>query len=144
MDAHKLTMIYEGFSERQEIQRARQHRKHQEFLNRLQDSCVEFRNELGKQIEERLTSAAYRGKRSVRFETLSFNRKMGNVKVSTLVYGWKNPQTTSYWDASVFQEIGFDSTPFDALVKEYLERGIHVKNVSDPSKGFGFWIEASF
>lgn len=142
LDFAKLVMILDGYSERQKIALENQERVHQDFLNRLRQSALRFKKELTKEIELRLTKNAYHGKRVVRFEWKPFSSKSGNVKISTMVYGWRT--SNNEWDHQAFLEIGYDPTPFEVLVKEFKEKGINVRNISDPKKGFGFWIEASF
>jgi hypothetical protein len=116
--------------------------RHKEFLLRLKNSATDFMNILEDEIENHLTQGAYRGRKNVRFQSeQDFAKPFGNVKISTLVYGWR---TKHGWDIERFKEIGLSGTPFDQLVEEFRERGIRVRNISDSNKGFGFWLEASF
>ena len=115
--------------------------RHEQFLVRMKDTSFDFMNVLEDEIQGFLLDMANRGRKSVRFQSfLQFGQKFGNCKVSTLVYGWRSKDG---WDKEKFKELGFDGTPFDMLVKDFGERGISVKNISNPNKGFGFWIEAS-
>jgi len=115
---------------------------HIKFLNRLKESSLRFQNGIEDEVLEKLQETAKKSRKKCRFKSkYNFNEKLGNVKISTLVKGWK---TETGWDTIRFQELGMNGTPFDDLTKKLKERGIYIQNISDPSKGFGFWIEASF
>jgi hypothetical protein len=142
IDINNLQELYASSFEWKKEQEERKKRTHEEFLLRLKDSSERFMEELEEEIEERLIYGAKRGRKTVRFESrMIFSRPFGNVKVSTLVYGWR---TRKGWDTDRFKEIGLDATPFETISKKLENKGIKIKNISDSNKGFGFWIEASF
>jgi hypothetical protein len=137
MDAIQLQKIYDNA-----MLKTTTNIKHLSFLNRLKVSSDNFQKDLEEEIIEKLKTIAEKSKKSCKFKSkYNFSEKYGNVKVSTLVKGWK---TENGWDIERFYEIGLDSTPFENLVKNLEKRGIFIKNISDSKKGFGFWIEASF
>jgi hypothetical protein len=112
-------------------------------MDRLRDTSSRFQQELSQEIESYLLKAATNGRKYTRFQSkFSFSESYGNVKVSTLVYGWRVGKGVFTVDS--FKDIQLESTPFNALVKSFADRNITVSNISNPSKGFGFWIEASF
>jgi hypothetical protein len=115
---------------------------HIRFLDRLKESSLRFQNILENEILEKLQETAKKSRKKCKFKSkLNFNEKLGNVKISTLVKGWK---TETGWDTFRYQELGLLGTPFEDLAEKLKQRGINVHNISDSSKGFGFWIEASF
>lgn len=142
IDASRLKQVYNASFEKKAQEEENKRKKHQDFLVRLKDSSDRFQKELSEEIDKNLLHAASKGRTSVRWESrFGFPGHYGNVRVSTLVYGWRTPKC---WDKERFTEIGLEGSPFDRLVKIYEQAGITLRNVSNPNKGFGFWLEASF
>lgn len=142
IDAPRLREVYQASFEKKAQEDEKKKQRHQDFLVRLKDSSDRFQKELSEEIDKNLLSAASKGRTSTRWESrFGFSGHFGNVRVSTLVYGWRTPQC---WDKTRFSEIGLDGTPFDTLVKSYQGIGITLRDVSNPNRGFGFWLEASF
>jgi len=140
--ASDLKKIVESSFERRKTEDESKKARHEEFIKRLKDTSDDFINMLTDEIEFYLKETANRGRKSIRFQSeFQFASTLGNVKISTLVYGWR---TKDGWDATRYKEIGLKGTPFDYLVEEFKTRDIVIKNISNPNKGFGFWIEASF
>jgi len=140
-----LQDIYEEALIRIQEKNKKMNKIHENFLNRLKDSVQEFKIKLSQEIDYHLLRSAKHGCKRVRWcSRFNFSQKIGNVKVSTLVHGWKTNNTINSWDASTFKEIGMDGTPFQEIINDYKTRGIEIKNISNCCKGFGFWIEASF
>ncbi len=61
-------------------------------------------------------------------------------RVSTLVSMYRMT------DPTVFEDIGYakGQSPFQRVKDKFVEKGILVENVSDSSKGVGFWLSLSF
>lgn len=150
INAESLSKILERSLEEKKIreqERMEQKRmRHEEFIGRLKDSCDDFMNEMEKEVMDRLLSSVHRGNKMVRFRaSMDFDQSFGCVKVSTMVYGWRDSKNHG-WTTKTFEEVGIKEgmTPFSLVVEDFKERGISVKNISDRRRGLGFWIEASF
>ena len=140
--ASDLKKIIESSFDHRKEEDMKKKERHNIFLQNLKNTSNDFINELENEINEYLKNCASNGRKSVRFQSqFKFANVFGNVKISTLIYGWRNKDG---WNKSRFKEIGFEGTPFDKLVNDYKDRDIIIKNISDSKKGFGFWIEASF
>lgn len=144
MDASMLQAIYNQSVYESKERKEQHQRKHQEFQIRLKDSIRRFKEEITDEIEYHLTQAAKSARKECRFQSdFSFNKPLGNVKISTLVYGWYNRDSRTF-SIRGFEEIGMTQTPFKEVVEEFEKKGIRVSNISDRNKGFGFWIRADF
>jgi hypothetical protein len=141
MDATQLTAILNKSI--QEYQERRQKKMKERHLQ-LYLECVEFERQLIDEIEKKLVMTAEHGKRTVYFRSkFEFSDKFMRFKVSTLVYGWK--QSNNTWLTIPFHDIYKENmTPFDNIIRTLESRGIYIENMSDSSKGHGFWIQASF
>lgn len=140
--ASDLKKIIESSFDYRKEEDMKKKERHNIFLQNLKNTSNDFLFELENEINEYLQNCASNGRKSIRFQSkFKFADTFGNVKISTLIYGWRNKNE---WNTSRFKEIGFEKTPFDKLVNDYKERDIVIKNISDSKKGFGFWIEASF
>jgi hypothetical protein len=143
MDAFQLNQIVQSSLERMHKKSELQKKKQQDYLKRLNASCLDFMEDLRLEIEERLLFAAQYGCKNTRFKSrFIFHNRYGNVKISTLIYGWMNHDGT--WNNDGFKDIGFTDTPFVMLKNQFKSKGITINNISDPKKGFGFWIEAFY
>lgn len=144
MDAQQLNDIFQQSLIRASEDKEQRKIKHQEFLARLRDSVERFKEQLREEIEYNLCETAKSSKKKCRFQSkYSFSDPFGNVKISTLVYGWYNRNTKTL-NINGFQELGMTMTPFDELVKEFEQKEIYVSNISDRNRSFGFWISAQF
>lgn len=150
MNAESLSKILERSIEEKKIretERMEQKRmRHEEFIGRLKESCEDFMKEMEKEVMDRLLSSVHRGNKLVRFRaSIDFDQSFGCVKVSTMVYGWRDSKNHE-WNTKTFEEIGIKEgmTPFAVVIDHFKEQGIIVKNISDRRRGLGFWIEASF
>ena len=138
----QLKEVYEAARLRMEENKIKRQEIHKQFLSRLKESSDRFQVELSEEIDHHLLRSATNACKKIRWSSrFNFNESFGNVKVSTLVYGWRTPDS---WDISMFKEIGINGSPFEELVNNYKKKGIDIKNISNRNKGFGFWIEASF
>lgn len=116
-------------------------KKEVEFLVKLKESSDLFIQQLMTRAWMELNDCASKGFLRKKFFFENFKEKFGPVKVSTLVKGF---HIRGVWDPSIFEKIGLSHTPFQEAVRELKQRGIQIKDVSDISKGTGFWIEVSF
>lgn len=140
MTATDLVTIVEASIDRKADQERKRITIHQQFLCRLKETSMDFMHILEDEIQGMLLEMAKRGHKRTRFQSFfQFSQHFRNLRVSTLVYGWRSP---AGWDIEKFKELGFTGTPFDLLVEDFKGRGIFVKNISDSNRGFGFWIEA--
>lgn len=111
------------------------------FLAKLKDSADLFTEQLVRRSLAELRDSAGKGFLRKKFFFENFKEKYGPVKVSTLVKGF---HIQGKWDASIFKKIGLDKTPFQRAVDLLLEKGIVLEDVSDITKGAGFWLEVGF
>lgn len=111
------------------------------FLTQLRESADLFTEQLVRRALAELRDSAAKGFLRKKFFFESFKEKYGPVKVSTLVKGF---HIDGQWDPAIFQKIGMNETPFRRAVSLLLEKGIVLEDVSDITKGAGFWLEVKF
>lgn len=119
----------------------------EEFKTRLHTSSTNFIDVFQEWIETKALEIAHKGKRSANCKyPLSFNERFAGFRISTYVKGFR--KADGGFDSSRFQELdGYDeevSTPFVRACKLLGERGIVVQDISNPSRGLGFWLSISF
>jgi len=115
--------------------------KERDFLSQLRDSSHLFIETLMERAWMELQDCASKGFLKKKFYFANFKEKFGPVRISTLVKGFHVRDT---WDASIFEKIDKTTTPFLEAVNYLAQKGITLKDVSDISKGTGFWLEVSF
>lgn len=117
-----------------------------DFKQRLTTSANDFVDSFQQWVEKEALDMANKGRRqSHRKYPLAFHERLNGFRVSTYVKGFRT--STGVFDTSRFSEVGFTEdvpTPFEKARAQLKERGIEVDDVSDPSKGLGFWLRISF
>jgi hypothetical protein len=123
------------------LQKGRENEKEAEFLLKLKESADLFTKQLILRSVAELRDTTAKGFLRKKFFFENFKQKFGPVKVSTLVKGF---HIHGKWDPSIFQKIGMQETPFQKAVFLLQEKGISLRDVSDITKGAGFWLEVGF
>ena len=123
------------------VKKGRDVEKETAFLCKLRDSADLFTDQLVRRALAELRDSATKGYLRKKFFFQSFKEKYGPVKISTLVKGF---HIEGEWDASIFEKIGIQGTPFQRAVRLLSEKGILLEDVSDITKGAGFWLEVKF
>jgi hypothetical protein len=119
-----------------------------EFKDRLKSACDKFNEVFIEWVESKAMELAHRGKRSGNFKyPLAFNDRFNGFRLSTYIKGFRTKEGT--FDASRFKELehGFTddcSTPFDQVKSILAGRSINIEDISDPTRGLGFWVKISF
>jgi len=111
------------------------------FLTRLRESADLFTEQVMHRSLVELHDSANKGFLRKKFFFENFKEKYGPVKVSTHVKGF---HIQGQWDPSIFEKIGMQETPFQRAVRLLKEKGIVLHDVSDITKGAGFWLEVKF
>ena len=124
-----------------QLEKGKQHFKEEEFLVRLRESADLFTEQLVRRSLAELQQGASKGFLRKRFFFENFKEKYGPVKISTLVKGFR---IHGKWDPSIFHKIDRKETPFQKAVHLLREKGILLEDISDISKGAGFWLEVRF
>jgi hypothetical protein len=138
------SLLNESKEKAQKEALARAERKrveHQAFLNELRHATLEWEAEF----------SAWIGETAFRMATVWMKDKM------VLPAPWEFGQKYKIWrfristfvkqyrfDPAHFREAGFEKMPFQRIQDAFAERGIHVADVSDRNKGFGFHVLISF
>jgi hypothetical protein len=123
------------------LQKGREKEKEAEFLLKLKESADLFTEQLVLRSVAELRDTTNKGFLRKKFFFENFKQKFGPVKVSTHVKGF---HVHGVWDPSIFQKIGMVDTPFQNAVSMLKQKGISLRDVSDISKGAGFWLEVGF
>lgn len=117
-----------------------------DFRKRLSEASTAFVTSFQAWVESEAMDMASKGRRqSHRKYPHAFHERLHGFRVSTYVKGFRTADGS--FDSSRFQEVGFSEdvgTPFEQARLFLRERGIYVEDVSDPSKGLGFWLRISF
>ena len=117
-----------------------------DFKERLIMAAENFTSTFEKWVEKEALETAKRGRRQThRKYPLSFHERVDGFRVSTYVKGFRT--SDGGFDPSRFVELGYTpeaATPFLKACAFLQNRGIVVEDVSDPSKGLGFWLRISF
>lgn len=124
-----------------EVKKDKDSEKETVFLTKLRDSADLFTEQLIRRSLAELHDSANKGFLRKKFFFESFKEKYGPVKVSTLVKGF---HIHGQWDPSIFEKIGMQETPFQRASRLLKEKGIVLQDVSDITKGAGFWLEVKF
>lgn len=112
------------------------------FLKQLKNTSDDFINKIISKSIEELQNCSELGYLQKKFFFENFKTKFGPVRLSTLVKGFK---INDEWNAEIFEKIGYKAgTPFDKAVSLLKEKGILLEDISDLSKGLGFWLKVSF
>lgn len=117
------------------------------FREKLQTASDLFCKEFEKWVETEALTIASKGKRQAyRKYPLSFHDRFEGFRISSFVKGFRNPSDGGF-DPSRYGEIGYTedfATPYHRVRHLLQERGIHIDDVSDSSRGLGFWLKISF
>lgn len=124
-------------AERAERKRA----QHQAFINELRHATLEWEAEFSAWISETAFNMAtvLMTNKMILQAPWGFGQKYGvwRFRISTFVKQYR-------FDPAHFREAGFEKMPFQRIQDAFAERGIHVADVSDRNKGFGFYVSISF
>ena len=116
------------------------------FRDRLKKASEDFISEFEKWVETEAVDIAGRGRRHAhRKYPMAFHERQNGFRISTYVKGFRTAEGD--FDSSRFQDIGYEDptpTPFSAACAGLAKRGIYVEDVSDPSRGLGFWLKIAF
>lgn len=115
--------------------------KELEFLKGLKEISENFVSMILQKTMNELKYCSLHGILTKKFYVDHFKNKKGNVKVSTLVKGFKIKEE---WNDEIFKKIGYESTPFQYVVSILKERNILLEDISDINKGLSFWCQVSF
>jgi len=119
----------------------RKRAEHQAFIDALRHDTLAWEAEFSAWIVETAFQMAtvHRKDKIVLPAPWEFSEKFhgGRFRVSTFVTQYR-------FDPAHFHEAGFEKMPFQRIQDSFAERGIHVANVSDRNKGFGFFVSISF
>jgi hypothetical protein len=72
----------------------------------------------------------------------NYSSRYEGVRVSTLFKGFRRKD--GGWDTSTLEAIGYDKTPFDAVVRKFADKGISVRNISEEKRSLNVWLFISF
>ena len=110
--------------------------KHEQFLWSLYEETIAWEQEFTRWIQDTAIYMASERRRRVMDLPAPWNlstKYRGKFRISTFVTQYR-------FDAKHFRDAGFTEMPFQRVQQFFAERGIRVENVSDRTKGFGFYV----
>lgn len=117
-----------------------------QFRKRLQAASDAFAAAFEEWADQQALAIAKRGRKQAHQKyPVSFHERKDGFRLSTFVKGFRD--SSGAFNPSRFLDIGYTSevpTPFEKARISLRERGINVEDVSDPSKGLGFWLKIYF
>lgn len=117
------------------------------FREKLKNASESFVKDFEKWVEAEALTIASRGRRQAWVKyPLSFHDRFEGFRVSSFIKGFRNPENGGF-DPQRYTEIGYTEavpTPYHRVQHDLQDRGINVEDVSDSSRGLGFWLKISF